>query len=142
MNLKDYPVVRVDNKLIFIFESTNSFGLNPIFKIITYAVINKSGVKYYNLGFGDYNADTGLSDDTAISNNGDMRRVLSTVASTLKIFFEERPHETVLISGSDPIRNYYYQKLVHDYEPHVQELYCIQGCKNGIYRAFSKGQPL
>src|SRR5690242_10486127 len=108
-----YPVSRVSGRLIFYFVSLNDHGSNPVLKIITYEPVDRYGVRYYNLGFGDYGNDIGLLDDKVISNNGDMRKVLETVVSTLKFFFQEHPEKIVHIEGSDQTRKDYYHKLIN-----------------------------
>lgn len=37
----------------------------------------------FNLSFGDKNAETGVIDDSAVSNNGDSEQVLATVVATV-----------------------------------------------------------
>lgn len=139
MSLLTYPVIRIGNELIFYFVSKNPYGCNLIHKVIMYVPLTVYGANYYNLGFGDYDKDTGLFDDKAISNNGDMRQILATVVSTLSIFFEEHPDKTVHLNGSDQTRKDYYHKLINDYWYRIQELYLVQGCSNGITEIFQKG---
>jgi hypothetical protein len=139
MSLLTYPVVRIDGKLTFYFVSKNPFSGNPIYKVVTYGPLIRYGVVYYSLGFGDYDEITGLSNDKAISNNGDMRKILGTVVSTLKIFFSEHPYEVVHIEGSDQTRKDYYHKLINDYWYNIQELYLVEGCNNGVVEVFQKG---
>jgi len=115
MNIPVYPVTRVENKLIFYFLSRNPFGKNPVLKIVTYALHRRNEASYYNLGFGDLNPESNEISDTAVSNNGDMRKILATVVSTLKTFFEAKPYDVVHVAGSDRVRQAYYQKIVADY---------------------------
>ena len=139
MSLLTYPVVRIGNELIFYFMSINPYGCNPVYKVIMYVPLSIYGENYYNLGFGDYDKDTGLFDDKAISNNGDMRQILGTVVSTLGIFFGEHPDKTVHLNGSDQTRKDYYHKLINDYWYRIQELYLVQGCNHGITEIYQKG---
>jgi hypothetical protein len=140
MNLPIYPVTRINNKLIFYFESRNPFGENPILKIATYALYYKHGATYYNLGFGDYDSENNEVSDTAVSDNGDMRKILATVVSTLKTFFQEKPYETVHIEGSDRVRKMYYHKLIVDYSNLIEELYVVKGRSLGKIEPFQKGK--
>ena len=87
MSLHTYPLNRIDNDLRFYFVSMNSEGENRVIKIVAYEQVTKYNITYYNLGFGDLNPDTGEVDDEAESNNGDVRKILSTVVSTLPYFF-------------------------------------------------------
>jgi hypothetical protein len=140
MNLPVYPVTRIENELIFYFESRNPFGENPVFKLVTYALCHKHGDTHYNLGFGDFDPESNGVCDTAVSNNGDMRKILATVVSTLETFFKEKPHETVHIDGSDRIRRAYYHKLIVDYSNLIEELYVVKGRALGKIERFQKGK--
>jgi len=53
----------------------------------------------YNLSFGNIISDREL-DDAAVTNNGDMEKVLFTVASTVDDFFTLHPGKKILIMGS------------------------------------------
>lgn len=139
MNSFTYPVDRVRNDLMFYFVSRNSDGNNPIYKVVTYVPVQRYGIHYYNLGLADYDVDTGQYNDIVISNNGDMRKILTTVVSTLPIFFGEHPDKIVHIEGSDQTRKDYYHKLINDYWYRIQELYFVEGCNNGTVEIFQKG---
>jgi hypothetical protein len=123
--------------LKFSFVSTNSDGDNRIFKIIVYDRITKHNVGYYNLGFGDLDLSTGELDDEAESNNGDMRKILATVVSTLAFIFEIHPNEKVHLDGSTHLRLQYYHKLVRDYYKKITERYVVEGCLDGRIESFS-----
>jgi hypothetical protein len=140
MNLPVYPVTQIENKLIFYFQSRNSFGENPVLKVVRYAMFHKHGATYYNLGFGDYDPRSNEVSDTTISDNGDMRKILATVVSTLKVFFQENPNETVHINGSDRVRKAYYHKLVVDYSNSIEEFYVVRGRSSGKIEPFQKGK--
>jgi hypothetical protein len=127
MNVPVYPITRINNDLTFYFQSRGPFGENPIAKIVTYTPIYKYGVTYYNLGFGDYDPENNEVFYTTVSNNGDMRKILATVVSTLKIFFQEKPDEIVHIDGSDSVRRAYSHKLIIDYAPLIEEHYVVKG---------------
>jgi hypothetical protein len=68
-----------------------------IIKVVQYTPLHVGN--YYNLGFGDRDLQTGLISDRTVSDNGDSKKVLATVASTLDFFlisqineFIEDPH--------------------------------------------------
>jgi len=139
MSLKDcYPVFRIGNELAFTFVSRDPEGTNPVMKMITYVLTENKGEPYYNLGFGDCHPESDFPDDEAISNNGDMRKVLRTVISTLVIFFDEYPQETICITGSDSLRHNYYQKIVWDYRHIISQHYIIRGSINDHTEPFQK----
>jgi hypothetical protein len=140
MNSPVYPVIRIDNKLIFYFESRNPFGENPVLKVVRYSMFHTHGATYYNLGFADYDPENNEISDTAVSDNGDMRKILATVVSTLKIFFQEKPYEIVHINGSDQVRRAYYHKLIVDYSKLIEELYIVKGRSLERIEPFQKGK--
>lgn len=91
-------------KIRYLFESV---GNRSIIKAIEYAYIKKiSGRKVYNLGFGDYNKEDGTIIDNVNSNNGDMRKVFSTVLNTVPKFFKEHHDAAIWVQGSDSSENY------------------------------------
>lgn len=131
-----YALEREGNKLQFSFVSADSEGENRVIKIIAYDIVKKHKVTYYNLGFGDLNTETMEVDDEAESNNGDMRKVLSTVVSTLPLFFELHPSKKVHLDDSTLLRKQYYHKLVRDYYRRITEHYVVEGCLDDIVEPF------
>jgi hypothetical protein len=136
MSLKAYSVERIGNDPVFVFESVNPKTGLRIFKIVTFSQIKKGEELYFNLGFGDFDEKTGKVNDRIVSDNGDMRKVLATAVSTLDTFFNEQPDVKVHVTGSDRVRNKYYQKLVKDYLAEIQDKYTIQGFKDNKIEDF------
>jgi hypothetical protein len=137
MNLDVYPIKRVEgDNLILSFWSDNSRGTNPVLKIVSYSAIVRNGELYYNLAFGDYDERYGQVYDFVITNNGDMRKVLKTVISTLPLFFEEFPHERIHIDGSDQVRRAYYQKIIRDYNGLISQYFNVEGSIRKITESF------
>ena len=65
--------------------------------------ITKSAIKsldFWNMGFGAYNPNTQQVDDQVISDNGDGRKVLATVAFSMQEFMIERANMTIFFTGS------------------------------------------
>lgn len=92
------------DELFFIFLSQ---GEEVIPKLVLFSPIEKGGHKYYNWGFGDITMieKSGFQvDDKVESNNGDVKTVFYTVASTLSDFFERYPEATVHMEGSSQQR--------------------------------------
>lgn len=118
-----------------------SHGTKDILKIITFTPIEKNGNKYYNWGFGDLVEDeTGgfnVNDKTE-SNNGDLRRVFYTVASTLSVFFETNPEAIVHVEGSTRQRTTIYGKIIARHWLDIEPLYDIKGSKNGQIEPFQE----
>ena len=91
-------------KIRYLFES---IGEKSIIKAIEYSYLKKiSGRKVFNLGFGDYNGDDGTILDDISSNNGDMRKVFSTVLNTVPQFFKDNNDSAIWVQGSDSAEDY------------------------------------
>ena len=134
MNYSVYPLTRLEKKYVsFSFESNNAQGTNPVPKMVSYVPYVRLGRKYFNLEFGDCDSEYEAIDDHIVTDNGDMRKVLKTVASTLESFFQEFPNEEVHIDGSDLIRREYYNKLIRDYQNLIPSHFKVQGhSDNGL----------
>lgn len=86
-------------KIQYLFESK---GKKSIIKAIEYTpVAKRDGKVVYNLGFGDYNEEDGNIFDDINSNNGDMRKVFSTVLNTVPKFFKDNEDAAIWVQGSD-----------------------------------------
>jgi hypothetical protein len=92
------------NKVRYLFES---IGEESIIKAIEYSYFRKiSGRKVFNLGFGDYSKEDNTIIDDVNSNNGDMRKVFSTVLNTVPKFFKENTDAAIWVQGSDSAEDY------------------------------------
>jgi hypothetical protein len=108
MFLNQYEYFAKNNFLTYQFTSEGVNG--SIQKIVQYSKLPIPGIGIvYNLGFGDLMEDGNVS-DIANSNNGDMEKVLSTVASTVYDFLEHYPDQLIFAHGSTPIRTKLYQR--------------------------------
>jgi hypothetical protein len=83
MQLDKYKI-RIDEDFLF-FRFVSNGNLGRINKVIQY---DKMDNNVYNLGFGDENPLTGQVDDTIVTNNGDMTKILATVASSIYVFIQ------------------------------------------------------
>jgi hypothetical protein len=53
-------------------------------------------------------------DDKAVSNNGDMIKVLATVIQIIRDFFAINSEASIIIRGSSSVRTRLYQKIIKD----------------------------
>lgn len=98
-NTYELQDIDIANGYRFLFES---HGSRTILKAVRYSYVEKfEDRNLYNLGFGDFNLETGNIVDQANSNNGDAYKVLQTVLSTVPYFFDKNPGAVLLIQGSD-----------------------------------------
>lgn len=107
MNQKFYPLRASENFLSFQFESQSEE------RTIAKAVeLVRIGVNVYNLAFGDL-AEHGDLNDQVVSNNGDMHKILATVAQAIILFFKAYPGEQVYFTGSSPARTRLYGAILN-----------------------------
>lgn len=105
MFLNQYEYFAKNNFLTYQFTSEGING--SIQKIVQYSKLTVPGIGVvYNLGFGDL-IENGDVSDTANSNNGDMEKVLSTVANTVYDFLEHYPGQLIFAHGSTPVEQSY-----------------------------------
>jgi hypothetical protein len=94
---------------------------------------------FYNLAFGDVNAETDDFDDTVVTDNGDTVKVLATVASTIYIFFDKYPYSVVFAKGSTPARTRLYKIGISKNLEELKEDFEIYGLlENDIWEEFKK----
>src|SRR5580658_8429226 len=86
-----------------------SHGKERIEKIAEFRSTPKENV--FAFAFGDLQAD-GTVDVYAISNNGDMLRVLATIISILNRFLTDHSKATVFFTGSTDNRSRIYQRIL------------------------------
>ena len=98
------------------FESALSFTTyefiskgpkGDIRKLVKYEKYDNADI--YNLGFGDKLGETNKFDDKVVSNNGDSKKVLATVAATLYKFTDEYPDAVIAATGSSLARTRLYR---------------------------------
>ncbi|WP_051189748.1 DUF6934 family protein [Daejeonella oryzae] len=126
MNNEGYDKVRSSRTATIEYKFTSIGKKGEIEKIIEYKEYSPDLPNIYNLGFGQLKED-GLSiDDTIRSDNGDMEKVLSTVAHTIYDFTTLYSDRIVYLRGSCPVRtriyqiaiNKHYDEIIKDYDVH------------------------
>jgi hypothetical protein len=131
---KYYTETGIDN-LIYTFESA---GEKLIKKIVEYSKLNPIYVglpidtEVYNLAFGDWNDEIDDYEDKVESRNGDMEKVLATVANTALKFWEEYPEAKIffqgsLVTGENPRRTRLYQMKLNHYFNEINKTVHIRG---------------
>lgn len=107
-----------------------SEGENDIIKAIQYSYVQMfMDRSLYNLGFGDYDAQTDTISDDSNSNNGDHYKVFNTVLSTIPNFFDNYPDAMMAVQGSDSKPEYLEKCRL------TCKKKCIEGeCRNSHWR--------
>lgn len=129
-NIPAYKTELISNqsKIQYLFESK---GDRSIIKAIEYSPLKRQDGKIiYNLGFGDYDIANGTIIDDIDSNNGDMRKVFSTVLNTVLHFFKTHNDDAIWIQGSDSSNEF----------KESCSATCKKGCKinEGICKNFNR----
>jgi len=75
--------------------------------------MRETGARYYNLCFGDWNEKTQSIDDSSVTNNGDIEKVLATVASIVLNFTIFFPEAVVHAEGRSLARTRRYQMAIN-----------------------------
>ncbi|OQP65063.1 DUF6934 family protein [Niastella populi] len=94
--------------LVYEFASVGPKGTIP--KIIQFSSY-KDDKSIYNLAFGTKKYDGSL-DDLARDNNNDRNKILATVVSVLRVFFDKYPDKWVYFTGSSPERTRLYRMAI------------------------------
>jgi hypothetical protein len=107
----------------YAFTSVGKQG--TITKVVYFQEI---GTSLYNLAMGDATGDADKPlDDMKVSDNGDMPKVIATVAKILVRFLEQNSAITVLIEGNTPIKKALYQRIIANNIQDLTPLFVIYG---------------
>ena len=91
-----------------------SYGKKEIIKIVEFQKTAKAGV--YNLAMGDM-IDKKSFSDKVISDNGDIRKVLTTVVNIVQIYTKKYSGRSVFITGNTSTKTNAYQRIIRMYYP-------------------------
>ncbi|RTQ46091.1 hypothetical protein EJV47_23365 [Hymenobacter gummosus] len=114
-----------------------SVGPRPVDKLVLYSETDIPDV--FNLALADVEADGSLS-YTSVRNNGDLERILATVAQTLPLFFAQYPTALVAFSGSTPSRTRLYQIVLAREVQAVSDDFVISGLRGSSLEPFVPNQ--
>ena len=134
MSKDKYSLETDQNNLIFEFFSEGPKG--RILKIVEYQPL---GGRFYNLAFGDSIESTKDFDDFVRTNNEDTEKVLSTVASTLYIFFQHHEGTIVIAEGSTQARTRLYRRYLTMFLELIETEFTLLGELDGKTERFRKG---
>ncbi len=128
-----YKIEYVPEKDRYVFESIGPQGI--ITKVVMFSEMDDN---IYNFGFGDYDYQTELISYTAVSDNGDIVKVLATVISIAVKFLSENLMSYIYIEGSDSVRTQLYQRIINRYYERLIPTYEIFGLIEGEPEPFQK----
>lgn len=107
-------------------------------KIVEYSATSIENV--FNLAFGDYDEASGTIDDKSVTNNGDMLKVLATVASTVYAFTAKYPDAWIYAIGSNDARTRLYRIGIAKNLTEISENFNIYGLKNEVWEKMILGE--
>ena len=90
-----------------------SLGRKKIIKCVEFQPL---GGNSFNLCLLDYIPEINEMSDQAISNNGDVKIVLWTVAWCAEHFLKQYPKHVIVFSGNSDGRNKLYMRYIHRYQ--------------------------
>jgi hypothetical protein len=102
------------------FVSTGPKG--KIVKVVEFANLKFA----YNLAFGDLTQGKDF-DDSNISNNGDIRKVLQTVVNIIHHFCEENPGQKIYIEPVDKQRRALYNRIFKEKHEEISAFFQVTG---------------
>lgn len=135
MELPRYELLSGDSRMVFEFTSEGPNGKIP--KLIRFTGMDVKDI--FNLAFGDKKSGTNEIDDEVISNNGDSRKVLATVANAVDIFTREYPSTWIYATGSTQSRNRLYQMSINKYLHEIITNFEVYGLVNKEWQKFRSG---
>ena len=101
-----------------------SVGKKKIEKVVDFIPSGTPNIMH--LSFGDQLPD-GSIDYIAVSDNGDISRVLATVVAIVNHFTSSRPEVRIYFEGSTIGRTRLYKRMLKTYYPIFSKLYMIWG---------------
>jgi hypothetical protein len=129
----------------FVFESKGKRG--NILKRVDFEWLGdveiageRIGYAVYNLAFGDVDPLTNEMDDLAVSDNGDMEKVLGTVAYIMHDFLVKYPQVIVQFAGSTRSRTRLYRMLISKWMGYLEDGFEIMGSFQGVWEGFIRGR--
>lgn len=135
MNKPFYEFEITEEALRFEFESVGNERV--VRKVVRYAETNVPDL--YNLSLVDVLAN-GAESDTAITDNGDMEKVLATVFRTFSVFLNHYPDRMIFFMGSTPARTRLYQIAIRRELTEALTLFSIRGLTDNGFKPFVDNQ--
>ncbi len=114
-------------KELHFFEFTSEGRFGKIKKIVEYSKLSVDNI--YNLAFGDYNEKTDEINDRIVTNNGDSKKVLATVVSTVYAFTGKYPENWVFATGSNEVRTRLYRMGISNNLDELKADFFVYGMK-------------
>ncbi len=135
MDLDRYTIFSSQDGEVYKFISYGRKG--RIIKVIQFVQIENTNI--YNLSLGDLNEETGKIDYLSISDNGDGKKVLATVAFAALLFTQIKQGIYVYARGNTKSRTRLYRMGISNYYNEIVKHFDIYGLVNDIIKRFEIG---
>jgi hypothetical protein len=136
LNMRQENYALETDSLYLLFEFTSVGPRGSITKVVQYTETYVRN--YYTLGLGDLDAGTGEINDRSITNNGDSRKVLATVANTLYIFTSRYPDAAIYARGSTLVRTRLYRMAIANHLIEIRGDFDVYGKSQERWQVFRK----
>ena len=134
MNIERYPVVVLQNHKVYEFFSDGPAGAFK--KVVHYQEIDNG---FFNIAFGDWDADLKKINDYVRNNNGDGDKIVGTIAFTITDFMTHHPWATIFAKGNTIGKTRLYQIRINKHWPVISQLFDIEGFAGGKWKSFQAG---
>jgi hypothetical protein len=134
MELNAYEVSNKEENRLFEFISTGPKG--RIIKVVKYSETEM--LNLYNLSLSDKDPITGHTDNEIVSNNGDTKKVLATVAATIRTFADKHPGVWIQIFAAEEVRARLYRMTISNNLPAILQHFNVLGVSNNQPFEFEK----
>ncbi len=135
MQLPRYPYKIDDSLLDYEFTSIGPRG--RVKKIVRFTPIVPN---IFNLVLGDLNEGTRELNDINVTNNGDTRKVLATVAMVVNDFTLHRPKSWIVARGNTASRTRLYRMGITNNWKEINAEFEVFGFANDSWEAFESGE--
>lgn len=130
MITESYNYIDIKDKIEYLFASKGQQGM--IIKIVSFTLLEDN---LWNLAFGDLHE--GDFDDTVISNNYDIVKIIGTVAKVTYEFSDSYPLRSIHIKPVDEKRKRLYNHVFRRHYDFINDTFQIIGVKNGTEEPYS-----
>lgn len=135
MDLEKYGAVPSADFLSFTFESVGPNG--RIKKLVKFQPMYGP---IYNIALSDVDEFTGELSDTAVSNNNDTRKILTTVVATIYDFFKSHQDALLFIKGNTHSRTRLFRRAITIYFDKISADFAVYGQMDGAWELFVSGE--
>ncbi len=133
MNYPNYLFYSNLTSTEFFFESIGSKGV--INKVVAFRQTSVPSI--YNLGLADYDPNTGEIDDTIITDNGDMEKILATIFQIVIYYLSTNPEHIIYFSGNTPSRTRLYRIAINHSLSEITSFFDVLGLINSQLEPFT-----